>query len=124
MLSVFCPYLSEELWEKFGNKSFISDEEWPSFNKGKIDENLEKEEQLTEKIVEDINNILKIVGRKQNVYVYVLPKDLPLYSSQTNEIEKRTGLNTRVFAVNDSEKYDPENKSKKVKPGKPGIYIE
>ena len=30
----------------------------------------------------------------------------------------------KIFAVNDKKKYDPENKSKKAKPGKPGIYLE
>ena len=29
----------------------------------------------------------------------------------------------RVFASNDPRKQDPENKSSKAKPGKPGIYI-
>ncbi len=29
-----------------------------------------------------------------------------------------------VFAVSDKKKYEPENKSRKAKPGKPGIYVE
>lgn len=124
MLSVFCPHISEELWEKMGNKNFISLEKWPIADDSKIDKNLENEGKLIEKIVDDINNIIKIVGKKENVYIYVLPKDSSVYKSNAREIEKRTGLNVRIFTVNDSEKYDPENKSKKVKPGKPGIYIE
>ena len=45
----------------------------------------------------------------------MLPKELNIYEC----IE-----DVQVFAVNDKKKYDPENKSKKAKPGKPAIYLE
>jgi len=35
-----------------------------------------------------------------------------------------SGANVVSCAVNDKDKYDPENKSKKAKPGRPGIYLE
>jgi len=44
-----------------------------------------------------------------------MPFELELY-------QNIPGIN--VYAVNDKKKYDPENKSKKAKPGKPGIYLE
>ena len=30
----------------------------------------------------------------------------------------------KVYSVKDEQKYDPENKAKKARPGMPGIYIE
>ena len=47
-----------------------------------------------------------------------------LRKPETELIKKRTGLDIEVYMTNDKSKYDPENKSKKVKPGRPGIYLE
>ena len=116
MLSVFCPHIAEELWEKIGNKGFISLADWPKYSEKKIDVQLEKQEEQVEKLKQDINNIKRITGKqKAKVFVYVLPNEKEIYSD-LKEIE--------VFAVNDKVKYDPENKSKKAKPGKPAIYLE
>ena len=63
----------------------------------------------------DIEYIKKLTGKSGKVYIYVLPNEKDFYS----------GLGgIEVFAVNDKDKHDPEGKSKKVKPGRPGIYIE
>ena len=144
MLHVYCPHITEELWEKIGGKGFISLADWPKVDEKKIDENFEKQEQAVEKLIEDINHIKKITGHhgrtqgghknlqagtpkdfgkkslqgaKKNpkVYVYVLPKELEIY----RDVE---GI--EVYAVNDKSKYDPEGKSKKAKPDKPAIYLE
>ena len=79
-------------------------------------EKLEKQEQQVEKLKQDINNIIKIIGKKNpKIYVYVIP----------NEVERYKGIeNVNVFAVNDKDKYDPKSFAKKAKPGRPGIYIE
>jgi leucyl-tRNA synthetase len=116
MIALFCPHLSEELWSGLGNKGFIAFEKWPKANEKKIDKKFEKEDEAVEKLKSDINNIKKILNKENaKVYVYVMPFELKLY----NNLE---GIN--VYAVNDKKKYDPENKSKKAKPGKPGIYLE
>jgi leucyl-tRNA synthetase len=126
LLHPFCPHITEELWEKLGNKDFISLSEWPVVDEKKIDENLEKQEQLGENLISDIININKIIESKgetkKSVYVYVLPNEKSFYSSE--EISKRVGKDVKIFAVNDKDKYDPNNISKKAKPGKPGIYFE
>jgi len=125
MLYIYCPFVTEELWEKIGNKKFISLEKWPVADDKKIDEKLEEQEQVVEKLVEDINHIVKMIKTKiKKVFVYVLPNEKKIYSESKNLIEKKTGLNVKIYTVNDKEKYDPENKSKKVKPGRPGIYLE
>jgi hypothetical protein len=75
-------------------------------------------------LVSDINNILKIVGKRSKATVYVLPNEKEIYLSGIEDLKKRTGLEISVYAVNDKNKNDPEGKSKKVKPGRPGIYLE
>ena len=133
VFSVYCPHLAEELWEKIKGKGFISLAEWPKVDENKINENFEKQEEAVENLKADISNIKNILGhhgrtpkdfskkslqgakKDVKVYVYVLPKELNLYKG----IE-----NVKVFAVNDKQKYDPENKSKKAKPNKPAIYLE
>ena len=32
----FVPHICEELWGKLGNKTFISNQDWPSFDESKI----------------------------------------------------------------------------------------
>jgi leucyl-tRNA synthetase len=126
LLHPFCPHITEELWEKIGNKGFISLEKWPEYEEKKVDIKFEKQEEAMDKIVADVLNIQKIIETrgetKEKVYVYVIPNEKENYSSE--EISKRVGKDVILFAVNDSKKYDPQNISKKSKPGKPGIYFE
>lgn len=121
MFSVFCPHVGEELWEKIGNKGFISLASWPEVNEKKINSKFDKVDQAIEKTVSDILNILKIV-KGEKIYVYTIPNETEFYDAE--EIGKRVGKEVKVFAANDSEKYDPQHKSKKVKPGRPGIFVE
>lgn len=126
ILHPFCPHLTEELWEKIGNKKFISLEKWPEYDEKKINLDFEKEEEALDNLVRDILNIQKIVESKgevkDNVYVYVLPNERDIYNS--DNISSKVGKNVHIFAVNDSSKYDPKGISKKSKPFKPGIYFE
>jgi leucyl-tRNA synthetase len=127
LLHVYCPFITEELWEKIGNKPFISLSKWPECDESKIDEALEKKEEAVEKLIEDINHIIQLVKKRgqkiSEVYVYVLPNEKQIYLDGLNLIKKKTGLDVEIYAVNDKKKYDPENKSKKVKPNRPAIYL-
>ncbi len=125
LLHPFCPHITEELYNKLGNKNFLSLQKWPVADKKKIDKKIEKAEGEMEKLVYDINHVAKLVKKKvSKVFVYVLPKEKQDYLGRTDLIKKKTNLKVEVFAVNDKNKYDPENKSKKTKPGKPAIYLE
>ena len=80
-----------------------------------------------EKTVSDILNILKIIREKsgkegEKVFLYAIPPELKNYNAE--EIGKRIGKEVRIFAANDKNKHDPQNKSGKAKPGKPAIYVE
>lgn len=127
LLAPFCPHTAEELWEMLGNKDLISLATWPEADETKINESFDKAEQAVEKTVADILNILKIVKEKNDenpdtVYLYVTPNELENYNEK--ELSKRTNKMVKVFAVNDKEKYDPENKAAKAKFGKPAIFVE
>ncbi len=122
LLNPFCPHITEELWEKLGGKDFLSLEKWPKANKKKINEFFEKQDQAISKLILDISQILKLVKDKEKIYVYVLPNEKELYDEKL--IDKRFGKQVSIFTVNDKEKYDPSNMSKKTKPGRPAIYLE
>ncbi len=129
LISPFCPHIAEEMWHELGNKSFISLEEWPKADEKKIDAKLEEQEKQVEKLCEDINNIVRIVKEKEGkdakkAFLYTIPNEKEIYSSVIELIEKKTNLKIKVFAANQKEKYDPQNKAGKAKPGKPAIYLE
>ena len=122
MLSLFSPHIAEELWEKSGNKDFVSVSKWPKVDKSKI----KKKGQvvgLNDKIVEDVKFVLEKTGSEpKKIYVYVMPFELD--KIDVGKIGKTLGKKVEIFAVNDSKKYDPARKSRNAKPGKAGIYLE
>jgi leucyl-tRNA synthetase len=127
LLSPFCPHIAEELWERIGGKGFVSVAEWPKADESKIDEKIEQEEKNVEKAVADILNVIKIIKEKQGkevekIYLYVIPNEIGNYNHEV--LSKRLQKEVKIFAVNDKNKYDPESKSSKAKPGKPGIFVE
>jgi leucyl-tRNA synthetase len=73
MLSPLLPHLSEEMWEKLGKTNFVSLEKWPEFESKKIDEKFIAGEEIFDKTLEDIRNILKLVKIK--------PKKIELFVS-------------------------------------------
>ena len=111
-----------------GNKGFLSLEKWPAVEESKINPEFEKEEEAIEKTINDVNNVVRIIKDKGKepvkLYLYSIPNEKEAYENNAGDIEKRTGLKTQVFSVSDKKKYDPESKSAKAKPGKPGIYLE
>jgi len=145
LLHPFCPHITEELWEKLnssttssklgqsreklGNKNFISLEKWPVADESKINEKFEQQEKAIEKLAGDINHISNILNDKEKkqpakAFVYILPNEIEFYAESLEKLIKKTGLEIELFSVSDKEKYDPQGKSKKVKPGRPGIHLE
>lgn len=127
LLAPICPHIAEELWENTGNKSLVSLEKWPQIDESKINPEFDKIEKSNEQAITDIQNIIKILKEKQNknvekIYIYVIPNELNYYSEK--EISERINKKVKIFVVNDKNKYDPENKAQKARPGKPAIYLE
>ena len=126
LLHVYCPHIAEELWSKIGGKGFVSLAEWPKADENKIDEELENQEAAVEKLAEDINHIKKLAKiEKPETYVYAIPSDVKLFKENEDLLRSTTGSKLIfVHANNEKDLHDPEGKSKKAKPGKPGIYLE
>jgi leucyl-tRNA synthetase len=129
LIHPFCPHITEELWEKIGGKGLLCLAKWPIADESKINEKFERQEKAVEKLSEDINNISRIVKEKegkkaQKAFVYVLPNEISFYADSIKKLEKKTGMKIEVFSVSNKEKYDPQGKSSKVKPNRPGIHLE
>ncbi|MBU1198782.1 MAG: leucine--tRNA ligase [Nanoarchaeota archaeon] len=62
LMAPFTPHLSEELWEKLGNKAFISNTKWPVGDKKKIDEKEEAAEDLFANVRRDILALQDLTG--------------------------------------------------------------
>jgi leucyl-tRNA synthetase len=127
LISPVTPHLAEELWHQIGNKSLVSLESWPIPDEAKINPKIEFQEQAIEKTFSDIQNILKIIKDRKNssptkIYIYTIPSEKIIYDEK--QLSKKFSLSVKVFASNDINIFDPENKAKKAKPNKPGIYIE
>jgi leucyl-tRNA synthetase len=112
MLSPVAPHICEEMWEKLGNKNFVSIAECS--------------ENSVRKTIEDLRNVLKLTGKKKKLYLYfVADKELNNFRNAEQLIKKIFGFSkVEMFLVSDEKKYDPQNKSAKAKFGKPGIYLE
>jgi len=128
ILSIYCPFISEELWSRLGNKPFVSTSKWPKFDESKINEVFEREEEIVNKAGSDINHIKQILGiDKPYTYIYTIPSETKLFKNSKQLLMKLSG--SKVVGVYSSQevkenyKLDPQEKAKKAKPGKPGIYI-
>ncbi|MDP7457405.1 MAG: leucine--tRNA ligase [Candidatus Woesearchaeota archaeon] len=63
LIAPFAPHIAEELWEKLGNKKFISLAAWPKADIKKIDAKLEAEEDLIHTIRNDVQSVLKLLNK-------------------------------------------------------------
>ncbi|HJX05311.1 MAG TPA: class I tRNA ligase family protein, partial [Candidatus Nanoarchaeia archaeon] len=73
LMAPFTPHLAEELWEKLGNKPFISLEKWPVADKKKIDEKAEAAEELYDLVRRDIIALQELTGlTKPNKIVLIV----------------------------------------------------
>ncbi len=61
LLHPFCPHLTEELWEKIGNKPFISLASWPKYDESKINLKAEEAEKIISNTISDIRSVLKLM---------------------------------------------------------------
>ena len=73
ILAPFAPYLSEEIWELFGNKPFVATAKWPKADEKWIDAKAEEAEDLVKNVLADVQSILKVTK--------IAPKKIILYAS-------------------------------------------
>jgi len=125
-LGLYSPFISEEIWSKMGKSNFVCLEKWPEFNEKKIDAEVLKQEEIFKKICDDIKQVIRLSKKNKGLYLYVVTeKELLSLQGSTGFLKKELGFeNVKVFLAKDLKKHDPENKAKRAKFGKPGIYIE
>jgi len=108
LLAPFAPFFSEEVWEIFGNRPFVSFESWPEINDSKISLNSEDNEKLIQDMIFDIQKITKvtkIVPQKIMIYTASTAKN-KLYRKLLDRIQKESTANFGVIMkelVNDDE---------------------
>ncbi|MBI4738021.1 leucine--tRNA ligase [Candidatus Woesearchaeota archaeon] len=61
LLSPFAPHLAEEMWERLGNKPFVSIAPWPKFDESKIDIEAEWVELMLQEAVSDVQSVLSLL---------------------------------------------------------------
>jgi len=126
-LSPFTPFICEEIWHKIiGKKNFISLEKWPEYDEKLINKEILQQEDNFKKIYEDIKQVIKLSGKNHKLFLYVITDKELNYLKKSQDFFK-SGLGFKqveIFKSDDENKYDPENKAKRAKFGKPGIYIE
>ncbi len=126
LLAPYTPHIAEEIWSTvLKQKGFVSCAAWPDIDADKDAKMIMQREGAMEKVLEDVNHI-KIIVKKEpkRICIYVIPPELANYKDAKAFYESEFGAKVDVFAVNDPKKYDPEGKSSKARPGKPGIYLE
>ncbi|MEM5801906.1 MAG: leucine--tRNA ligase [Candidatus Aenigmatarchaeota archaeon] len=74
ILSPVTPHISEEFWFLLKNKNFVSSSQWPKYDKKLVNTESEKGEELIKTIISDINEIIKLTGRK--------PKEINIFIAQ------------------------------------------
>ena len=65
-LSPVIPHVCEEIWEKMGNKGFVSASKWPEIKGYYIDEQAEIREELVRGVLGDVSEIIKIIKKTPN----------------------------------------------------------
>jgi len=125
LLNPICPHITEEIWEKIGNKNFISNSNWPKWEESKINilkSNLDLSEKYS-KLIKDLMSKVEAKGNSfSKIYLYVVPFEVTKLNKV--KIAKEIGKDVEIFSLKDEDKYDPENRAKKAIPGLPGVYFE
>jgi len=76
LLHPFCPHMTEELWQNFGNKTLLSLSSWPKFDEKKIDLHLENIEEILNTLRIDILRVKELakLDKISKVRIFVAPK--------------------------------------------------
>lgn len=101
----FCPHITEELWEKIGNKGFISLEKWPKYDKSKIDLKLDELDNFINITKSDIRAILKLVKKEPSKITIFVSESwkYDLFKKIKQQLEKTFNLSEVIKAVMDKQ---------------------
>jgi leucyl-tRNA synthetase len=73
MLAPFAPHTAEEMWHMIGERTFVSVERWPRFNKKFQDPVIEATDFIRNQTIADIDSIMKLlkVEKPNEIRIYV-----------------------------------------------------
>lgn len=72
LIAPFIPHHAEEFWEHIGGKGLVSFSEFPEAEENKINDGIEKGEELIRAVHADVDKISKLIGKKpEKAFVYV-----------------------------------------------------
>ena len=89
LMQPFCPHITEELWEALGNKTFISQSQWPEYDEKKIDEKSEAAEDFVIVVIQDIRNVLTLTKIEK-------PKKITLFVPEQWKYDLMTELKEQL----------------------------
>ncbi len=75
LVSPFAPHISEEMWERLGNKKFASLAKWPKHDEKKIDEKLDACEDFKEDVRKDVIAVLELTKIQKPVEIRLIVSD-------------------------------------------------
>jgi leucyl-tRNA synthetase len=102
LLNPFTPHLSEELWEKIGNKQFASVQKWPEYDEKKIDKKIDAADDLIQNTISDIMSVMKLANVEKPVKIRLFTAEKWKYSffkKLKKEIEKTRDIGKIIKAV-------------------------
>lgn len=112
MLCPFVPHIAEEMWEKLGQKDFISLEKWPKYDSSKIDESAEQMDEMVSSVISDISSVLELIKKKPNkIKLIISPKwKFDFFKKFKEEVEKTRNISDlmSIFMASDLKKYGNE----------------
>jgi len=129
MMAPVMPHFAEEMWKKMGNKTFVSIESWPEADENKINKDIMQLEEIYRKSIEDVKQVIKLSASKvktpENLFLYfATAKELNYFNDSIEHLAKIGFGKVTIFLANDPNKHDPQDRAKRTKYGKPGIYLE
>ncbi len=75
LMAPFTPFICENLWELTGSKGFVSEAEYPSADREKIDVSIIEQENIIRLLMEDIQSILEVMKQSpEKIHVYLAPE--------------------------------------------------
>lgn len=131
LIAPLMPHVAEELWNKTGKKSFVSIEKWPVAQVEKINKRIMRLEDTYKKTREDIKQIVKLAKVKEKEELmshlclyFATDEELEYFRASMENLKKLGFKKISLFKSFDPKIYDPQDKAKRAKFGRPGIFLE
>ncbi len=116
MMQPIAPHVTEELWHRLGNDTFIANEHWPTQNTKMVNDKIEMIEDNSEAIIADCKNAIELMSKKSPSK----PKHLKLIVA--SEWKRKVG-NMLASTKNVSSTIETAKKEKLAEPEKIAGYI-